>query len=266
MTDFHLGATPQPNVGPLANKGILITRPMWQATALAQRLHPLGARPLIFPAIIIEPNPACDVPSAQIRLRACTRAFFVSANAVHEGLRELVTFPPHVRAYGPGPGTAQALRDVGVSAVHTPTQSFDTQGVLAMPELQSLAGERVMLFTGAGGKGELAAGLRARGAIVEVVESYIRRAPASKASGIEDACAAGLVDAAVFTSAEGIKNFWQCLSADGQHRIKSIPSFVPHPAVAAALRAQGVARVVDCGPGDASLIAALRELFQPSST
>ena len=264
-TDFHLGPTPPPAVGALAGKGIVITRPMWQAVPLAQTLGEAGAVPIVFPAIVIEANSAIDLAVGHARLAQCSRAFFVSANAVREGLMGLARFPRDVRAYGPGPGTAQALQTCGATTVSTPTTSFDTQGLLAMPELSELDGERVMVFTGlvsgASGKGELAAGLRARGAIVEVVECYNRRPPDTSAQGVEELCTAGRVHAIVLTSAEGIANFWNCLSPHGRATMQTIPAFVPHPNVAAAAHAKGFAVVNDCGPGDAGLLDALTNHF-----
>jgi uroporphyrinogen-III synthase len=260
-TDFHLGATRAQPRGALADVGVLITRPMWQAVPLAQALGEVGAIPVVFPAIIIEANPVINLPAVHARMRACTRAFFVSANAVREGLMGLQSFPVQLRAYGPGPGTAEALRTCGAISVHTPTTSFDTEGLLALPELQSLAGERVMLFTGVGGKGELAAALRARGAQVEVVACYTRRPPETSAQGVEEMCAAGKVHASVLTSAEGIANFWNCLSPSGRTALQTLPAFVPHPNVAVAARDKGITHVVECAPGDAALLAALHDYF-----
>ncbi len=264
-TDFHLGPTPSPKTGALAGKGIVITRPMWQAVPLAQTLGEAGAVPIVFPAIVIEPNRAVDLPAVHVRLAQCSRAFFVSANAAREGLMGLARFPAHVPAYGPGPGTAQALQTCGATTVCTPTASFDTQGLLAMPELQRLDGERVIVFTGlvagASGKGELATGLRARGAIVEVVECYNRRAPETSAQGVEAMVFAGRVHVVVLTSAEGITNFWNCLSPKGRAAMQTISTFVPHPNVAVAACAKGILSVIDCGPGDAALLDALTQHF-----
>jgi uroporphyrinogen-III synthase len=264
-TDFHLGSTPIGPTGPLAGKGVLITRPMWQAVPLAQALGDLGAAPIIFPAIIIEANEEIDLPAAQSRLTDCTHAFFVSANAVRQGLMGLLRFPAHVRAYGPGPGTAVALHTCGATIICTPTLSYDTAGLLAMPELQSLAGERVMVFTGVvmgnPPKNDLADALRARGASVDVVACYTRRPPDTLATGVEQLCAAGKVQASILTSAEGIANLWNCLSPSGRTAMQTIPAFVPHPNVAAAARSQGITTVIDCGPGNEALLLALNHYF-----
>lgn len=260
-TSFHLGESATRPDSPLTGKGILITRPLWQAAPLAEKLAALGAVPIVFPAIIVEPNLACDLPTAQLRLRECGKAFFVSANAVREGLRDMGELPKHVTYYGPGPGTAAALRASGAVYIVTPTSSFDTQGLLALPELQSLAGERVMVFTGVGGKGELSAALRARGALVDVVECYTRRAPETMATGLTEAWRAGRIHAQVLTSAEGIVNFSRCVEPTAQLAFRATPAFVPHPNVAAAATEHGAAYVTTTAPGDDALLTALNEFF-----
>jgi uroporphyrinogen-III synthase len=261
MTDFHLGPTPAPATGVLAGRGVLITRPMWQAVTLAQKLDELGAVPFIFPAIVIAKNEALDLSAAQARLQQCQRAFFVSANAAREGLMGLKQFPAQVKVYAPGPGTAETLAACGVATVCTPTSSFDTQGLLALPELQSLKQERVMIFTGVNGKGDLAAALQARGATVETVACYHRLKPQTSAMGLNEAWAQGRIAASVLTSAEGIDNFWHCLDTQGRSALIATPAFVPHANVAAAARAKGIAQVMVTEPGDAALLAALHQYF-----
>jgi uroporphyrinogen-III synthase len=127
----------------------------------------------------------------------------------------------------------------------------------------------VMVFTGVvqgqRSKSDLADALRARGANVEVIECYTRRAPGTSALGVEQQCAAGSVHASVLTSAEGISNFWKCLSPSGRVAIQTIPAFVPHPNVASAARAQGIVTVMDCGPGDDALLQALKTHFSKAT-
>ncbi len=269
MTDYHLGTSPAPAATALSGKGILITRPMWQAVPLAQKLSALGAIPFIFPAIIIEANAAIDLPAAQNRLAKCSKAFFVSANAAREGLMGLQQFPKHVTAYGPGPGTAEALRSCGADLVCMPTTSYDTQGLLALPELQSLHGQRIMVFTGLvsgkKGKRELADALVARGAEVETIDCYTRRPPETAADGLLEAWNAGRIHASVLTSAEGIRNFYACLPAAAKRAFFATPAFVPHPNVATAALQVGVSTVITSPPGDDALIAALIQSFEKTS-
>ncbi|WP_397607951.1 uroporphyrinogen-III synthase [Silanimonas sp.] len=72
-----------------------------------------------------------------------------------------------------GSGTAAALRRAGVAAARSPAR-MDSEGVLAMAELQAIAGEAVGVITAPGGRGLLLPALRERGAEVRVAEVYQR--------------------------------------------------------------------------------------------
>jgi len=72
-----------------------------------------------------------------------------------------------------GEGTAHALRRAGVAPVHAP-QRMDSEGLLALPQLQQLRGKSVGLVTAPGGRGAIAPTLSARGARVLRCEVYER--------------------------------------------------------------------------------------------
>jgi len=72
-----------------------------------------------------------------------------------------------------GSGTAAALRRVGIGDVASP-QRMDSEGLLALPQLQAIAGSRVGLVTAPGGRGVLAPALQARGAEVIRADVYER--------------------------------------------------------------------------------------------
>lgn len=72
-----------------------------------------------------------------------------------------------------GSGTAGALRRQGIARVHAPTR-MDSEGLLALPELQSIAGKRIGFVTAPAGRNLLAPGLEARGARLERADVYTR--------------------------------------------------------------------------------------------
>lgn len=76
---------------------------------------------------------------------------------------------------GVGSGTVAALRRAGVDAARSPAR-MDSEGVLALPELQAIAGRAVGVITAPGGRGVLVPALRERGAAVRVAEVYSRAA------------------------------------------------------------------------------------------
>jgi len=78
-----------------------------------------------------------------------------------------------------GAGTARRLRRAGVETVIAPEQ-MDSEGLLALPVLHALHGQRVGLITAPGGRGLIAPTLAQRGAEVLRADVY-ERVPASPA-------------------------------------------------------------------------------------
>ena len=244
---------------PLAGVGILVTRPARQAGAFAEKLGVLGAAPVIFPAIaILPPVDPAPLARAHASLGAYDFAVFVSANAVEYGAPAASRWPDTLIAFAPGPGTAEALAAVGIAGARVPATTFDSDGLLALPELASPQGKRVVVFRGDGGRDQLGDTLRARGATVEYVACYRRSAPASGAAGLVEAFRDGRIDAVTITSSEGLDNLWALCDAWTRERWRARPTFVPHPRIAAHARELGLL-VVETAGGDAGVIAGLLE-------
>ena len=252
----------RPAQGPLAGVGVIVTRPQRQAAGLAQKLAAVGATPLIWPAIVILP-PADDAPliQAHATLGNYDVAIFVSANAVEYGVPDPRRWPASLRVFAPGPGTAEALAAVGIVGARFPASTFDTEGLLAIPELQDVAGRRVLIFRGQGGRELLGDSLMKRGAHVDYVSCYRRTGPQAGARGLVEALADGRAHALTLTSAEGADNLLAAIGADGGALLARIPTFVPHPHIADHVRAAGLRTVVTTPGGDAGLIAGLLEWF-----
>ncbi len=245
--------------GPLAGLGILITRPARQAGGFAQTVAALGGAPVIFPAIAILP-PSDPEPLARARatLAKYDFAIFVSANAVEYGAPEPGQWPARLVAFAPGPGTAEALSAVGIGGTRIPATTFDSDGLLALPELAAANGKRVVIFRGDGGREQLGATLRARGAAVDYVACYRRAKPEGGAAGLAEAFREGRVHAVTITSSEGLDNLWALVDDATRLRWQACPTFVPHPRIAAHARDLGLA-VVETAGSDAGLIAGLLE-------
>jgi len=246
--------------GRLDGRGILITRPARQAAGLAEIIASIGGVPFIFPAIVILPPADREgLERVQQQLANYDFAVFVSANAVEYAVADAKSWPKSVRVFAPGTGTASALIALGITDVRTPTASMDSEGLLALPELNIVAGKRGVIFRGRGGRELMARTLAARGADVDVVECYVRARPESSAAGLSEALRAGRIDATTLTSREGADNLWSMLDSDARAEFVKLPCFVPHERIAERARSLGIAEVVVTGgPG---LIEALLDYF-----
>jgi len=242
---------------PLAGLGIAVTRPQDQAQALIQRIAELGGRPIAFPLLTIAPaaDPAA-LRAAVARLVGADLAVFISPNAVNFGMaaiREAGGLPAGVRIAAVGQGSARALRELGVTDVIAPTERFDSEGLLALPELRQVTGSRVLIFRGDGGRELLGDTLRERGAAVEYVACYQR----GKAERSVAELLAAAPDALTVTSSEALAHLWQLTEDVVRDRLAALPLFVQHPRIAASAQEQGWCDVHLCAAGDDGLLTGL---------
>jgi len=213
----------------------------------------------IFPAIaILPPADPAALASAHASLPAFDCAIFVSANAVEYGAPDPRHWPARLVALAPGPGTAEALAAVGIAGARIPATTFDSEGLLALPELADVRGKRIVIFRGDGGRADLGDALRARGAHVEYVACYRRARPASGIGGLAEAFREGRIDAVTITSSEGMDNLWALADDATRAAWRARPTFVPHPRIAARARDLGLV-VIETAGGDAGLLAGLLE-------
>lgn len=239
---------------PLAGRKILVTRPRDQAMRLAQNIEREGGIPLLFPLLEIAPVQDSAVLQEQIlRLSQVDLAIFISPNAVQYGMaaiRAAGELPAWLSIATVGQGSANALRELGVSNVIVPDARFDSEGLLA--QLQHVDGCRVMIFRGDGGRELLGDTLRARGAVVEYVTCYQRSKPQQSAGAL----LARQPDAITVTSSEALSHLSQM--QDGVP-LRDTPLFVPHPRIAELARAQGWSQVHLTTAGDDGLLFGLLE-------
>lgn len=249
---------------PLAGRGIVITRPAHQARVLAAMVRAAGGRAILFPVIeILEARDLAPFNALVDRLHEFDLAVFISPNAVTRAM-DLITarraLPPLPIA-AIGRASVKALEQRGVTGVIAPARGSDSETLLALPALREVAGKRVVIFRGEGGRELLGDTLRARGAHVEYAECYRRGMPQLDAAALMDAWACDQLHAFVVTSSEGLHNLFRMLGKAGQVRLETTPVFVPHPRIAETAYKLGVSKVVTSAAGDEALLAGLCAYF-----
>lgn len=162
------------------------------------------------PAITIAP-PADTAAAAETaaRLGDYDLAVFVSGNAAEAALKLIFAcggWPPHVRTAVVGAATGAALERAGVRVdIHAPPP-HDSEALLGSPDLHAVAGKRVIIFRGTGGRELLADTLRKRGAMVDYAEVYRRMPPSAPLAQALPPAARERIDVIVVTSNEGLDN------------------------------------------------------------
>lgn len=253
---------------PLQGKRILVTRPQAQAGTLAEMIAARGGEAVCFPLLAI--GPASDLlPLRQVaaRLEDYALAIFISPNAVIFSAPIMLSkhsWPDTLQAAAIGPGTVAQLNASGIGRVVAPTERFDSEALLELPAFRAecVAGKRVLILRGNGGRELLADTLRERGAEVEVVTCYHRSAP-EDGTPLKLLLRDGGVDALTISSSEGLRNLLALLDTDDCARLRDLPVFVPHQRIAEMARELGLRSVVLTGPADAGIVKSLHEFDWP---
>jgi uroporphyrinogen-III synthase len=244
--------------GTLTGRGIVITRPAGESQRLATLITEAGGVPLLYPAIEILDAPDPGAFDAAIdKLDDFDVAIFISPSAVDKAMTRISArraMPAKVRCAAIGPGGVRALQRFGIADVISPQGRYDSESLLASPFMQTVSGLRVVIFRGDGGRDLLGDTLAARGAYVAHVTCYRRGKPTFDAAPLLQAWANGKVAAVIITSSEGLGNFRQRLGTAGQAQMQNTLVVVPHPRIAAAAHALGLARVVESASGDDALV------------
>lgn len=245
---------------PLAGRGIAITRPVDQADALAERISEAGGTAIPFPLLAIAPLEDHAAFDRVIEgLPGDDWIIFISTNAVQQGMPRIAArhpvLPPRLRFAAIGPTTAQELGRFGITQVLIPESRYDSESLLALPEMHDMRQRRVVIVRGVGGRELLAETLRERGADVTFAECYRRVNPQRDTGALPQLWQNGQLHALVVTSSEALRNLVQL--ADGAAWLRDSLVCVNHPRIAEAARAQGLQVAVAEAPGDAAMLECL---------
>ncbi|MEK7231759.1 MAG: uroporphyrinogen-III synthase [Pseudomonadota bacterium] len=253
------------NVQPLSGKGIVVTRPAHQAAHLAELIRAAGGRAILFPVIeIVEVGDLQPLLALIDRLDEFDLAIFISPNAVNKAMNLIKArraLPPHLQLAAIGRSGVRELRHFGITAVIAPAARFDSEALLELPALRDVAGKRIVIFRGDGGRELLGDTLTARGAAIEYAECYRRGRPQLDATPLLKAWARNEVHAITGSSSEGLRNLYDLVGKLGQSWLKKTPLFVPHPRIGQAARELGLATVVLTAQGDEGLVQGLEQWF-----
>jgi len=236
---------------PLAGLNIVVTRPPEQAHYLAHGIETLGGHAILFPLLEIEP--LLDSPELRdliARISQFDLAIFISPNAVRFGLQAIGKLPLTLHLAAVGQGTARALSAASNQAVIAPQIQFDSESLLALPELHNVKNSKIVIFRGNGGRELLGDTLKGRGAIVEYAACYQRSKPASRL----DTLLTQPLDAITISSSEALRNLGEM---SGFEALRALPLFVPHPRIATTAQQLGWQNIINTASGDDELLSSL---------
>jgi len=200
---------------PLKDKWVVVTRPLHQSDNLKAKLAAAGAKVLSFP--LLEIVSARDPARVRAKLQNLDRfdlVIFVSANAVEQSLKVLsVEDLSRQKIAAVGKKTAQYLYEKGLDASISPKSIFNSEALLALPEIKKLGqGDKVAIVRGEGGRDYLKEQLEAQGVDVDYINVYRRRCPQSS---LDELCLANQqqpLDVIMLTSVQSATNLFDLQS------------------------------------------------------
>lgn len=245
---------------------VVVTRPEHQAQALRAAIVAAGGKVILFPVLeITGPENPAHVHALLARIAEFNIAIFISPNAVEYGLCDIARvggMPANLTLAAVGAGTGRALAAAGHPVQLVPANDFNSEALLALPAMQNVAGKKIIIFRGNGGREHLATTLRQRGARVEYAEVYRRTKPNVDPEPLIRAVTATPVSAVVTTSNEGLENFFEILGASHRQKFFDTKFLVASPRAAELARKLGVRQppVVVSPMSDEAILNALAEL------
>jgi uroporphyrinogen-III synthase len=227
-----------------AEQRALVIRPEGQAAPLIAGLAARGIQSLHLPMLRLVPVSPLPPRERQriLDLDRYQHLIFISSNAARFGLAAIddywPQYPAGQRCWAVGGSTAAVLEQAGLE-VSVPEEDLSSEGLLALPGLQAVAGERVLIVKGEGGRDVLQRRLRERGAEVDTVSCYRREAPELSARDCQARLAKSPVQLILISSGEGLAQLSRLLQPRENTNLAGITVIAPSPRVAEQARALG---------------------------
>jgi uroporphyrinogen-III synthase len=239
---------------------VLVTRPAHQAENLSRLITERGGSAIRFPTLAIaamdDPYP---IKNTLAHLDRFQWLVFISANAVSMHSYYIdggkINCFKSTRIAAIGQATAEALALAGLPVDLVPESGFNSEALLAMPQMQQINGQNCLIVRGAGGREELATTLRSRGANVEYLDVYKRIIPGIDSSQIFLLLAQDKLDVITITSGEALQNLLTMLSKEYHQRLLAVPLVVISDRIRQIAARMGFERIaVSNSPSDNAIL------------
>ena len=228
---------------PLRGVGVLVTRPRHQAGPLCQLIKERGGNAITFPVLeIVDPPDLHELEACVASLDELDWAIFISANAVNKALGSILrkrNWPKTVRIAVIGKRSAEELQRFGLKADIYPKTKFNSEALLALPEMREVRDSKVVIFRGDSGREFLAETLRQRGADVRYVEAYRRVCPQADSSELVEQWRAGGVSVVLVNSIESLENLIEMVGRQGRALLLKTPLIVASDRIEPVARSLG---------------------------
>jgi Uroporphyrinogen-III synthase len=238
----------------------LILRPQPAAGELAARLREHGHTPVVCPLLTYQPG--SELAQLPALLQSADIAIAVSAAAIQFASLQLtqqnIPWPAGITYLAVGPATAAEWRQQGLSVISP--DDARSEGLLALPGLQSVNGKKIVILRGNGGRELLTETLRRRGALVSCVECYRRHYLQTDGVRLLQEWQAAAVDSVIITSSELFRQLLTLLPDTAGNWLSALRWFVASERIAEEIRHSGFKQItIMSGAQHQAVAAALSE-------
>ncbi|WP_320151319.1 uroporphyrinogen-III synthase [uncultured Tolumonas sp.] len=237
----------------------LILRPQPAADELAALLRQQGHTPVVCP--LLSYLPGSELGALTSRLSQADIVIAISVAAVQYASEQLVqqqtSWPSHCIYLAVGATTAAQWQQQGVQVI-SPTDAR-SEGLLALPVLQSATGKNILILRGNGGRELLADVLRELGAHVSYLECYRRHYLHTDGAPLLQEWQAAGVDSVIISSSKLFRQLIRLLPETASDWLSSQLWFVPSQRTADEIHQAGFNRVtIMSGVQHEAVVAALQ--------
>lgn len=254
----------------LADKTIIVTRPLAQAQHMLESLEVNLARTVHFPVIRISATKNLDATKKQLSaLASYQMVIFISANAVHYAMKAAkaldITFD-NVALAAIGPATNAALESYDYQTSIVPRSGFTSEALLNEPALQDLTQQNILIVRGEGGREHLRQTLAARDAKVDYAEVYQRQLPTTR-NPVELNLLSPEKTAILLYSVESAQNLWSLCNPNEQQWLTTVTFIVGSVRISDAVTKLGIAKesIIAENPSDEAMQAAIHHWASQAS-
>ena len=237
----------------------LVTRPQVQAQSLAEAIRSRQGHAWVLPMLTIAPvTETPQMRSLLLELDQFDKVIVTSQHAAHYGLTLIDQYWPQLPVatdwFAIGPQTANTLSYYGID-VKTPSESMDSEALLNLNDLSSVRQQKILIIKGKGGRTLMADTLKARGAIIEQLETYERKSPDYTTNPLPDVLRKKRINTVLCASGETVTNLLNFLPESEMPQLSLV---VPSQRIASAFAALPFRQVtVSEGAGNKAVLAAL---------
>lgn len=238
---------------------ILVTRPRHQAGHLCELIEQQHGVAVAFPTLdIVAADDRASIGATLADLHRFQWVVFISANAVNFALHandgKIEQFHS-ARIAAIGQATAKALAAAGLKAELLPGHGCDSGALLAMPPMQQVSGQRILIVRGAGGLETLGQELTKRGANVDYLDVYKRMIPPADPAPVLYLLEQNRLDMITATSGEALQNLLIMLGEKNRDMALAVPLVVVSDRIRRVAENSGFRRIfVTDNPSDAAIL------------